>query len=105
MNDELPEVSIRTGFDTNVFVSSIIPRARCISLTSMRCFFCAQINPLPRLPVPLGIGQFISEWLGMRVGVSDINLHGRVRINMRPLMAKLPIVGGVQVYYCQIFIV
>ncbi|EIE19981.1 hypothetical protein COCSUDRAFT_44371 [Coccomyxa subellipsoidea C-169] len=59
--------------------------------------FQLQINPLPRLPVPLGIGQFISEWLGMRVGVSDINLHGRVRINMRPLMAKLPIVGGVQV--------
>lgn len=57
----------------------------------------AQINPLPNLPVPLGIGQLIAEWLGMRVGVSDINLHGRVRINMRPLMAKLPIVGGVKV--------
>lgn len=57
----------------------------------------AQINPLPSLPVPLGIGQLIAEWLGMRVGVSDINLHGRVRINMRPLMAKLPIVGGVKV--------
>ena len=59
--------------------------------------WCWQINPLPNLPVPLGIGRLVAEWLGMRVGVSDINLHGRVRFNMRPLMGKLPIVGGVKV--------
>ncbi len=52
---------------------------------------------MPKLPVPLGIGAFISKWLGMRVGVANINLHGRVRIAARPLLSKLPVVGGVKV--------
>ena len=33
----------------------------------------AQINPLPNLPVPLGIGALASRWLGSRVGVADIS--------------------------------
>ncbi len=56
-----------------------------------------QINPLPNLPVPLGIGHMVARWLAMRVGVSNINLHGRVRFAMAPLMSKLPVVGGVKV--------
>lgn len=56
-----------------------------------------QINPLPNLPVPLGIGHMVARWLAMRVGVSNLNLHGRVRFAMAPLMSRLPVVGGVKV--------
>lgn len=56
-----------------------------------------QINPLPNLPMPLGIGEMLSKFLGMRVGVSDINIHGRVRLALRPLLNKTPVVGGVKV--------
>ncbi|BDA51337.1 Synaptotagmin-2 [Coccomyxa sp. Obi] len=59
--------------------------------------FQLQINPLPNLPVPLGIGHMVARWLAMRVGVSNINLHGRVRFALTPLMSKIPVVGGVKV--------
>ena len=36
----------------------------------------------------------------MRVGVSNVNLHGRVRFAMAPLISKIPVVGGVKVI-CQ----
>jgi hypothetical protein len=60
-------------------------------------FLTVQINPLPNLPVPLGIGQLLSRFLGMRVGVADINLRGRVRLAMKPLLNKVPIIGAVKV--------
>ena len=56
----------------------------------------AQINPLPNLPVPLGIGALVSRWLGFRVGVADINVRGRVRAACKPLLNRVPLVGGVK---------
>ena len=56
-----------------------------------------QINPLPKLPVPLGIGRMIARFLSMRAGVSDLFIRGRLRITLKPLMSQLPVVGAVKV--------
>ena len=56
-----------------------------------------QINPLPNLPVPLGIGHMIAGWLGMRAGVSDLYIRGRIRVAMKPLMSQIPVVGAIKV--------
>ena len=56
-----------------------------------------QINPLPNLPVPLGIGHMIAQFLGMRAGVSDLYIRGRLLIMLKPLMSQMPVVGAIKV--------
>ena len=53
--------------------------------------------PLPKLPVPLGIGQLLARYLRMRVGVTNFFFQGRVRLSMHPLLNKLPVVGAIKV--------
>ena len=53
--------------------------------------------PLPKLPVPLGIGQLLAQYLRMRVGVTNFFFQGRVRLSMHPLLNKLPVVGAIKV--------
>ena len=57
-----------------------------------------QINPLPNLPVPLGIGHMLAQFLGMRAGVSDLYIRGRLRIMLKPLMSQMPVVGAIKVF-------
>lgn len=63
----------------------------------MHACAAVQINPLPKLPVPLGIGRMIARFLSMRAGVSDLFIRGRLRITLKPLMSQLPVVGAVKV--------
>lgn len=57
----------------------------------------AQVCPLPKLPVPLGIGQLLARYLRMRVGVTNFFFQGRVRLSMHPLLNKMPVVGAIKV--------
>lgn len=36
---------------------------------------------------------------GMRAGIKDFQIHGMVRIIMKPLISKIPLVGGLQVFF------
>ena len=56
-----------------------------------------QINPLPNLPLPLGVGHMIARFLGMRAGVCDLYIRGRLRITLKPLMGQMPVIGAVKV--------
>ncbi len=68
----------------------------CLQFNRQTCA-AMQINPLPKLPVPLGIGHMIARFLAMRAGVSDLFIRGRLRITLKPLMSQLPVVGAVKV--------
>ena len=39
----------------------------------------------------------VAQFLGMRVGVSDLYIRGRLRISLKPLMSQMPVVGAVKV--------
>lgn len=36
---------------------------------------------------------------GMRGGIKDFQIHGMVRVIMKPLISKMPLVGGLQVFF------
>ncbi|CAG9107919.1 unnamed protein product [Plutella xylostella] len=36
---------------------------------------------------------------GIRGGIKDLQIHGMVRVVMRPLISKMPLVGGLQVFF------
>lgn len=36
---------------------------------------------------------------GMRAGIKDFQIHGMVRVIMKPLISKIPLVGGLQVFF------
>lgn len=61
--------------------------------------FQLMIRPFPKFPVGLGIGQAVSKLLAMRVGVSNIWFKGRVRVAMKPLIDRIPLVGAVKVTF------
>ncbi|CAL5226034.1 g8845 [Coccomyxa viridis] len=63
--------------------------------------FQLKINPLPNLPVPLGIGHMVARFLGMRAGVSDLYIRGRLRISLKPLMSQMPVVGAIKVSFLE----
>lgn len=39
----------------------------------------------------------IAQFLGMRAGVSDLFIRGRLRIMLKPLMGQMPVVGAIKV--------
>ena len=55
------------------------------------------IRPFPRIPTGLGLGAALSKMLAMRVGVGNIWFKGTVRVAMKPLLDRLPLVGAVKV--------
>lgn len=36
---------------------------------------------------------------GMRGGIKDFQIHGTVRVVMKPLISKMPLVGGLQIFF------
>lgn len=36
---------------------------------------------------------------GMRAGIKDFQIHGMIRVIMKPLISKIPLVGGLQVFF------
>ncbi|XP_028175061.1 extended synaptotagmin-2 isoform X2 [Ostrinia furnacalis] len=36
---------------------------------------------------------------GIRAGIKDLQIHGMVRVVMKPLITKIPLVGGLQVFF------
>lgn len=36
---------------------------------------------------------------GMRAGIKDFQIHGMVRVIMKPLISKMPLVGGLQIFF------
>lgn len=36
---------------------------------------------------------------GMRAGIKDFQIHGMVRVIMKPLIPKMPLVGGLQIFF------
>lgn len=59
--------------------------------------FQLMMRPFPRIPIGAGIGAAISKLLEMRVGVGNLWFKGRVRIAMKPLLDRIPLVGAVKV--------
>ena len=61
------------------------------------------IKPFPKfhLGVGIGIGKMISNFLTMRVGVGNLFFSGRVRLSLKPLMGRLPVVGAVRVSFVE----
>lgn len=61
------------------------------------------IKPFPKfhLGVGLGVGRLISNFLTMRVGVGDLFFSGRVRLSLKPLMGRIPVVGAVRVSFVE----
>ena len=61
------------------------------------------IKPFPKfhLGVGLGVGRLISNFLTMRVGVGNLFFSGRVRLSLKPLMGRLPVVGAVRVSFVE----
>ena len=39
----------------------------------------------------------IARFLGMRAGVCDLYIRGRLRITLKPLMGQMPVIGAVKV--------
>ena len=61
------------------------------------------IKPFPKfhLGVGVGVGKIISNFLAMRVGVGNLFFSGRVRLSLKPLMGRLPVVGAVRVSFVE----
>lgn len=61
------------------------------------------IKPFPKfhVGVGIGIGKLISNFLTMRVGVGDLFFSGRVRLSLKPLVGRLPVVGAVRVSFVE----
>lgn len=61
------------------------------------------IKPFPKfhLGVGLGVGRMISNFLTMRVGVGNLFFSGRVRLSLKPLMGRIPVVGAVRVSFVE----
>lgn len=61
------------------------------------------IKPFPKihLGVGLGVGKLISNFLKMRVGVGNLFFSGRVRLSLKPLMGRIPVVGAVRVSFVE----
>ena len=61
------------------------------------------IKPFPKfhLGVGLGVGRLISNFLTMRVGVGNLFFSGRVRLSLKPLMGRIPVVGAVRVSFVE----
>lgn len=36
---------------------------------------------------------------GMRAGIKDFQIHGMIRVIMKPLISKIPLVGGLQIFF------
>lgn len=36
---------------------------------------------------------------GMRGGIKDFQIHGMVRVIMKPLINKMPLIGGLQIFF------
>lgn len=36
---------------------------------------------------------------GMRGGIKDLQIHGMVRVIMKPLISSMPLVGGLQIFF------
>lgn len=36
---------------------------------------------------------------GMRAGIKDFQIHGMVRVIMKPLITKIPLIGGLQIFF------
>lgn len=36
---------------------------------------------------------------GMKAGIKDFQIHGMVRVIMKPLISKMPLVGGLQIFF------
>lgn len=36
---------------------------------------------------------------GMKAGIKDFQIHGTVRVIMKPLITKMPLVGGLQIFF------
>lgn len=36
---------------------------------------------------------------GMKAGIKDFQIHGMIRIIMKPLITKMPLVGGLQIFF------
>ena len=58
------------------------------------------IKPLPKIPLSMGLDRLLSNFIAMRVGVSDLYLSARVRIALTPLMGRVPVVGAMKVRVC-----
>lgn len=61
------------------------------------------IKPFPKvhLGVGLGVGKLLSNFLTMRVGVSNLFFSGRVRLSLKPLLGWIPVVGAVRVSFVE----
>lgn len=45
----------------------------------------------------MGIGAALSKLLAMRVGVGNLWFKGKVRVALKPLIDRVPLVGAVKV--------
>lgn len=36
---------------------------------------------------------------GMRGGIKDFQIHGKLRVIMKPLISKMPLIGGLQIFF------
>jgi len=45
----------------------------------------------------LGVGAALSKMLAMRVGVGDLWFKGKVRVALKPLIDRVPLIGAVKV--------
>lgn len=61
------------------------------------------IKPFPKvhLGVGLGVGKMLSNFLTMRVGVGNLFFSGRVRLSLKPLLGRIPVVGAVRVSFVE----
>ena len=82
-------------FNTECVVDEVAVEMECIWNGSQR--FQLAIRPLPRLPVGMGLGSALSKLLAMRVGVGKLWFKGKVRITLKPLLDRVPLVGAVKV--------
>lgn len=82
-------------FNTESVVDEVGLEMECIWNGAQR--FQLVIRPFPRLPTGLGLGAALSKLLAMRVGVGSIWFKGTVRVAMKPLLDRLPLVGAVKV--------
>ena len=59
--------------------------------------FQLAIEPFPRLSLGFGLDKALSRLLGMRVGVANLFFKGNVRIALKPLLDRVPLIGAAKV--------
>ena len=82
-------------FNTDSVFDEVVIEMECVWNGAQKMGLA--IKPFHRLSFGFGVDKAISKLLGMKVGVADLFFKGNVRIALKPLLDRIPLVGAAKV--------